>query len=644
MKSNFFYDNITRLSELLGGTLLTRATSLTMTKLSMMTRSPAIKKSYLTNVITIVIMIFATLVNQTNAQTLPGEELTDTRINEARIRREGAIATPTDATATSATGDQRSWLDIVMDTWHAPPMSAQISSDETIIPFGKGGIFVPRMTAVNIEPEIDVFTERGARVGSFESGRIIVVDPGNYRITLGSGSQRQRIEQIVEVIEGRTTPVMPNWAGLVIDVVDEQGITLRGEYEIVRIDEFDPYGRGYGASVELGETVRTWILKPGIYKILGVGEPYNTLTNFVTVRLLPGELTSFLLIQNPDDFRIRGGGTIHLAPTTRLSSNWHFGMNIGVNTQLNIENDHEAEADYGNTSSFTTGFLFDSWIMYRKRPFEWNTRLRLDEGVNVIDGDFETMINSPDRLLMSSTFTWRILNWFGPYARAEFNTKFFGTRIRRGDDIGFIFVDRVGNNYYLRESYADGSLLPDTSQTFEIEPALSPLIFELGAGVSADFTPRNFFELRTRLGFANAYSRYNDRYRVISSDRVLQHHEEDEDPSLELYELINNSAALYPEEMASFYETGPQVAVSALVRIWTFATAEAEFKMFAPVLPDERLMRPDIEFNGTLSWRLSSVLNFDYTYRQLLRRPSELDVPIHTSSHGIWLRLHYSSR
>jgi hypothetical protein len=72
------------------------------------------------------------------------------------------------------------------------------------------------------------------------------------------------------------------------------------------------------------------------------------------------------------------------------------------------------------------------------------------------------------------------------------------------------------------------------------------------------------------------------------------------------------------------------------------ASAAGELKLFAPVIPELRIDKPDMEFNGTFSWRLSSVLNLDYTYRQSLRQPAELDVPVHTSSHGIWLRLHYT--
>jgi hypothetical protein len=564
------------------------------------------------------------------ANELPGEELTDYQIHRTRVSR-GDIGAEAVGAAANEGGPRadRSWFEKAMDTWNAPRLEVQMGEDDAIVPFGMGGIFVPRYTEMNNEPDIEIFDMEDNRVASSETGRTVILEPGEYRLTLGSGATRQRIVKNIRIEEGRVFPVIPDWAGLIIDVVDEQNMILRGEYELVRIDEFDPYGRGYGASVELGETVRAWILTPGVYKIFSVGDGYNTMTNFVTVRLMPGELTNFLLIQDPDDFRIRGGGTIHLTPTTRLTSNWRAGMSVGANLQFNTETDHQADM---GVNTFTMGLLLDSWLLYRNRPVEWSTRLRLEEGINIIDNSFENMINSPDRLLLSSIFIWRILNWFGPYARAEFNTKFFDTVIRRNNELAFRFVD--GDYYY------DETAGADSAQTFMVEPALSPLTFELGAGVSADFTMQRFFELRSRVGFGSSYSRYDNRHRVIENNKVRYSSPD----SLAQKDTVSRSIMLYPESKVNIFEVGPQVSVSGMIRIGAYATAEGEVKVFAPVIPEHRLTKPDYELNGTFSWRLSRILNLDYTYRQILRQPAELDVPFHTSSHGIWLRLHFATR
>jgi hypothetical protein len=356
------------------------------------------------------------------------------------------------------------------------------------------------------------------------------------------------------------------------------------------------------------------------------------------VRLLPGELTNFLLIQDPENnFRIRGGGTVHLTPTTELTSNWRVGANVGANVQINAETDHTAEI---GSNSFTMGFMLDSWMLYRRRPIEWSTRLRLDQSININDNNIENMVNNPDRVLMSSIFIWRIFNWFGPYARAEFNTRLFDNKVRRSNESGFGFLHH--NTYIFNDTAGMNRNGIDTSEVFSIEPGLSPIVLEIGAGVNADLTTRRYFEARARMGIGSAYSRYADRYRVVDERRVVYDTLNLPDSVIQDQRiLVSNSIMLYPESRINILEIGPQMAFSAMVRIGTVASAEGEVKIFTPV---ERLSKPDFEFNGTLSWRLSRILNLDYTYRQSLKQPDELEDPVHLSSHAIWLRLHYSSR
>lgn len=569
---------------------------------------------------------------------LPGEELTQERLDRSRAVQRISIPPAAErvrVTESSDPSETNDWLEEVMKTWNAPPLHVQFAANRAILPFGKGGIFIPKMSEINSEPDIEIVDKRGRTVSSGESGRTHVLEPGEYTVMLGSGSQRQRIVKEITVEEGKTSTLTPDWSGLIIEVVDEHGSILRGEYELVRIDEFDPYGRGYGASIEIGETVRAWILKPGTYKILGAGAGYNTLTNFVTVRLLPGEMTNFLLIQDSLNFHIRGGGTVHMTPTTRLTSSWRVGANIGANLQFNAEHDHEAKTE---ENAFSMGLLFDSYLLYRKSPVEWSTRLRLEESINIENNEIENMINTPDRVNMSSIFIWRLYDWMGPYARAEFGTKLFGTKLRRSKESYFCFVNA---DYEFNEETGVNGF--DTSLTFVSEPAFSPLILDLGLGLNIDLTSKRTFESRLRVGVGSSYSRYLDRYRVIESDKVI--YLTDDSLTLAQQQLrAANSIILYPDDKVNIFETGPQIALSLMSRLGAFASADAEIRVFTPVVPEVRITKPDLDLHGTLSWRLSSVMNLDYTYRRSLKQPTELEVPVHTSAHGIWLRLHFSSR
>ncbi len=573
-------------------------------------------------------LLFLLALSITPYADLPGEELSEELLN--RIRH--TVPSQTSQPQKEKPTEGEDWIQTVSQTWDAPSFTEQMAADQTIIPFGKGGIFIPRFSDTHYEPDLEIINSDGDYVTSGETGRTYALEPGEYFVLIGSGSHRQRMAREIQIIEGRTVPLLPDWSGLIIEIVDEQGMPIRGEYEIARIDQFDPYGRGYGANIELGENVRTWVVRPGTYKIIGVGEGYSTLTNFVTVRLVPGEFTRFLLIQNAQNQQIMGGGIVHMTQSTSITPNWRYGANIGGNAQFNAEINHDEELST-SSNSLTLSLLIDTWIIYRKKPVEWTSRLRLEEGFNISGWDIPNMINTPDKLTMSSMFIWRFLSWLGPYSRLEFNTSLFPEKIRRGDDNWFAKVD---TNYFFNTSFAF-----DSTETMEIEPAFSPITIDLGSGVNADVATFRMFESKMRLGFGSTYSVYADRYRRIESSRVNY---QSTDDSLLYAERITKSNVLFPESSISIFEFGPQASVSGLLRMGHFATAEIELKIFAPIAPENRIASPDLDFSSIVSWRLSRALTLDYTYRRHLRQPADLEIPDRKSTHGIWLRLHYSSR
>ncbi|MBN1130983.1 MAG: hypothetical protein JXA71_18485, partial [Chitinispirillaceae bacterium] len=71
---------------------------------------------------------------------------------------------------------------------------------------------------------------------------------------------------------------------------------------------------------------------------------------------------------------------------------------------------------------------------------------------------------------------------------------------------------------------------------------------------------------------------------------------------------------------------------------------DAELKFFAPVVPEQRLMRPDFDIIANVSWRLSRWITLDYTYTFLLKQPDNIEARIDKSTHGVWLRFSFTSR
>lgn len=303
---------------------------------------------------------------------LPGYEITD-QILQSVI--------PADTSKSKEEKNEKpkiEWYDVAAKTWEAPIISEQMSKDLSVVPLGKGGVFIPRLTELHKEPDIQIVDSSGHTVTSGRTGITYSLEPGKYSVLIGSGTHRQRIVKQITIQEFKNIPVLPDWSGLVIETIDTNSTVFKGEYELVRIDKFEPFGRGYGADIAMGEAVKTWILKPGIYKILGRGESYNTLKNFITVRLMPGELSRVVLIEKNEELTILGGGIIDIDAGTKIASNWKYGGSIGGNIQFVNDINRKGGKNYDISSIISLNSNF--WVRFLNNPVEWETSISLKEG------------------------------------------------------------------------------------------------------------------------------------------------------------------------------------------------------------------------------------------------------------------------
>jgi hypothetical protein len=550
---------------------------------------------------------------------LPGEEITK-ELFEWSIPRDSIGAQK----VSSQKKDTLTWYDRAAKTWQAPPLAEQMSSEKKSVPMGKGGIFVPRFTQANDEPDIEIMATDGVSIKSGEPGQTFSVEPGTYFVFVGSGSHRQRMVRQVDVVESKTTPVMPDWAGLNIETVDSTTIAFRGEYELIRIDEFEPFGRGFGADPELGEKVKTWIVRPGTYKILGRGEGYNNLKNFITVRLLPGELVNVLLIQRQSDMAIISGGTVDMSSGTRITSNWTYGANVGCNLQFSGKFDKHADRTALNSDfSLRTGL----WLRYNNHPIEWESNALLDEGISLSEDNFEDVITAPDDFRVISLFIWRFVKWAGPYARAEMRTNLLPNRIRR-DDTKLSFC-------ILRKDSTVKEF--DTSISFQSRKSLCPLKVDLDIGANVDAISFPLIELKLRGGIGSSFNDFPNRFEYKADTNVAHYEPKDAD-------RVRNSMIMLPLDATQLFEFGPQGSATGNLRFGRFGTAGGEIRVFAPVVPEMRFTRPDFDLTLTLSWRLAQSLTLDYDYTYTLKQPEDKNARENYNTHKIYLRFSYSSR
>lgn len=562
---------------------------------------------------------------------LPGKELTEEQYFELIVPRDSVEKIAPENSPSSPT-----WLNIAEETWDAPPLASQIAEDKENILMGMGALYVPYMSDPNQEPDFEIVNETGKVVVSDKVGKKISLLPDNYYLILGSGSHSQRIVKSVFITENKITPVFPDWSGLSIDVVDEDNQPFRGEYELARVDKFEPYGRGTGRNPDLGEQVKTWILKPGTYKIFGVGESYNTLTNFVTVRLLPGEYTRFVLVQK-DDMTIVGGGTLQMKSAIDSTSNWKLGLDVSGNINFNMKSDYLDSSNDVNNKSFS--IIFRPEFLYRKNPIDWTTRFWLKEGIVFKGWDISRVESSPDEIRASSILTWRFLPWLGPYGKIDVTSGLFPQyeRIPEGSSKHYFIM--FNDDYTLKEI---NSLI----DSYKMEPAFSPFTVEPGIGANLVPLKTRFFETKLLTGIGFKYERiWNQSERMSINDinyTLLDSVQEKEIKEI-VHDTVTGSTYSLIHKFANknVTEIGPEIIMNISGKLGKIASVESELKLFAPFV---RIKNPDLTCRVTASWHLMRMLTLDYEFLYMLKQPPEIVARKKESQHSILIRFSFQSK
>ncbi len=575
--------------------------------------------------VTIPILLFCHTLRAELPPALPGEEITDHVLRKTLVQ--DTIRNGTKDTLRPVT----LWYDKAARTWDAPSLTDQMSKDNTIVPMGKGGVFIPRMTQLHKEPDVEIVDSMGVSVAGGETGVTYPLEPGSYYVMLGSGTHKQRIVRKVEILEFRTVPVIPDWAGLIIETIDTNAAAIKGEYELVRIDGFESYGRGYGADVSLGEAVKTWILKPGLYKILGRGESYNTLKNFITVRLMPGELSRIVLIQRPEDLVILGGGNIDMESGRKITSNWKFGGSVGGNIQFvnNVDKKDDRKSDYSSLLNLNSSI----WVRYHKNPLEWETSIALNEGFNLVkqpSSSTLSIMSATDDFKVRTLFIWRFFQWLGPYGSVEAKTNLLTKDIQRGDKELFLI---------LNDDSVRTTTEIDSSAVHRLNPSFCPVTFDIGGGVNIDALNLNFMDIAIKLGAGSSYSGFPEKYTEISSSKINY-----DTSNRALVRIIDKSVLLRHEKKTEIFELGPLGQISANLRVGRFGTAGAEVKVFVPLYPENRFTKPDFNINSIISWQIARGVTLDYEFSYVLKQPTNKDAVVDLATNTILLRFSFSSR
>jgi len=369
--------------------------------------------------------------------------------------------------------------------WTAPDLEEQMNQDEAFIGMGQGAIFVPRFTESRLEPEFKVVRmdtlskEYKNREWLGKHGQRLVVPYGTYMVIMGSGNADDKFGYEVKVEEGKTSLVPPNWGGLVINTINQDGEFVSENYEIFSVYSGKSYGRGFGLTQERQNDVKTWILPPQIYRISKSGENASSILNYITVQVNPGELTNVEIVFEDSTGRLVAGGVHKMRINTAKNSYWTRGLRLGgsasyttlvtaseqKSSALNALGDLRGRALYNRTKIFWLTELYTrqnmQWLNEQKKESQWSV--------------------AQDLLQFQSSVVYRIFDWIGPYMRVNAKTHIFPE---------YYWIDETD------------SLNISKDEKIRISSSFDP--FRIGEGVGLNLRPivSNVADIYAQTGFA----------------------------------------------------------------------------------------------------------------------------------------------
>jgi hypothetical protein len=485
-------------------------------------------------------------------------------------------------------------LDFADRQWLLPEPPIQMDMDPTLVPVGRGAIFVPCMSHPLLEPAWSVLRE-GEVVQSAPAGTRIVVEPGTYTVAFGSGTSGDRIRREVSVLEGKTALVEPDWSGLRVQVVDENSVPFRGLYELVALPEMENLGVGHGAQVEQGESLLTWVVEPGLYMLLKVGESYQARRDFYTVRLRPGHLEQVTLVIDPATGSFIGAGetTVYSAASQvhrDLLMSGILGGGISLTSQSNI-------TGVPDQTELAPSFYLDFLAQFAPEKHYLYARLNSEEAFT--NEDWERFEKTTDFLRFDGLYAYRLLKVLGPYVRFGLESTLFP---------GYLYFDEE-----TQVTTADGQSLAQQEE-FRLSDPFAPLTLKGGAGLRFNTLPSPWFNLWALLGAGGRYTWTGDMYRDVN------------DSTTPAYEV---------ETLDSFYSYGLEATVVMQLTLTRWVIANTEVEAFAPFDDYEH---PTLRWDNNLGLRITSFVSVNYIYR--LKYEPELNEEFQ-HDHQVQLRFSY---
>ena len=470
--------------------------------------------------------------------------------------------------------------------WPAGSIQTQLDRDRTLVPYGKGAIFVPAMTNPLDEPPISVYAA-DRKVAEATSGKRIVLSPGTYEIRLGSGAVEQRQSVQATVREQFTTVIPVSWAGLSIHVVDEQFGNLRASYEIIRVRDREYVGVGFGTDEQAGEPVTTWILEPGLYKIVRVGENYRARRDFATVRLVARKHTHFLLVLDPETGEFQGGGEVPEDDLFRPRDGFFGSLVIGGDLAFTTRSNAPTGGQAGLSYQFR-GFV-DNRMSIELFGNPLVSQLQIEQGQTKIgDQPFQKI---SDRVDLDLLYIYRWKDWIGPYIQLGAETNLFPT-FRDFEPLERVVLRR-GN-----DPTRDEVLL---AESLRVSPPAGLIRLKEGGGLNLRLFRAVFAEVNVRTGLGGRHRLARDLF-VEGGNRL---------PDERLF-----------VEVDSDNEVGIETTVLAVARITRWVVLNLELDTLLPFTSFQDTL---VDLEASVALKLTRFLSVRWVARFVRDRAIQAD-------------------
>lgn len=467
----------------------------------------------------------------------------------------------------AAQTDDRQWL--------SQPPEIQLQQDDTLVPVGRGAVLVPCMSRPLLEPEV-VLRKDGQEVRSGPTGKRLIGDAGTYEVELGSGAGEGRIHRSVTIREGKTTVVQPDWSGLRVQVVDENAVPWRGLYELIALPSMENRGVGHGAQVEQGESLLTWVVEPGLYMLLKVGESYQARQNFFTVRLRPGYLEQVTLVMDPKtgDFLGAGEMTIH-GNAWKVHRDLLLSGIVGGGISLASQNNVTGVVD---RTELTPNFYLDLMARFAPRKHYFYGRFNSEEAFTQLD--FGHFVKNTDFLRFDALYAYRLIDVLGPYARFGLETTLFP---------GFLYFDEP------RKVVPDKGAGAASTKVFRITDPFLPVTLKPGAGLRMNTRPSRWVNLWALVGVGGRFTYTGTTFKDADKPKEVTGNDDHE-----------------VEKVDSFRSYGLESTLVLNLALTRWVVANTEFEGFVPF---DDFTRPTLRWDNNIGLRITSFISVNYIYR-----------------------------